>query len=86
MKGKKICKKCGEKITPEQKGTLLLTFKGEENLEKVYFHFDCFLKWRDKSLDIRAKRMFNDSMQETMKMFKGLNNARIQYRGTSKKG
>jgi hypothetical protein len=60
---------------------MLLTFQGDKNIEKVYWHFNCFLKWRDESLENRAKQMFNNSIAETMKMF---NNARIQHKGTSK--
>jgi len=69
MKGKKICKKCGLRITPEQKAVLLLTFQGERNLEKVYWHFQCYLDWVNESLESRAMKLYNISMKNAMDRF-----------------
>ena len=71
MKGKKICDRCQNKITQEQKGVMLMTFKGNENQEKVYWHFDCYTEWINKSVSARAEAILNDSMK---KAFPGINN------------
>lgn len=62
MKGKKVCKECGEKILPEQKGVLLHTFHGYLNLEKVYFHFDCWIKFLNNKSMERATNQLNRAM------------------------
>ena len=63
MKGKKICDRCKKKIGLDEKGVMLMTFLGNENLEKVYWHFDCYIEWRDKSIELRARSLINQSVK-----------------------
>lgn len=61
-KGIKVCKKCGNKILPEQKGVLLNTFIGENNLEKVYWHWECYLTWFNEKIFDKSKNMLAQSV------------------------
>lgn len=64
MKGKKVCKYCKNLITPDEKAVLLMTFKGNKNLEKVYFHFKCYIEWFNKSLENKAIDIYSDTMKK----------------------
>lgn len=64
--GKKICERCKKKIKDSQKAVLLKTFTGEETEEEVYWHFQCFLDWRDESLQNRAMKIYNKTMNSTI--------------------
>jgi hypothetical protein len=70
MKGKKICKRCKEKILPSQKAVMLMTFKGNTNLEKVYWHFQCYIDWRNESLENRALKLYQQSLSNALPEFK----------------
>lgn len=70
MKGIKRCKRCGGKITIEEKAVLLKTFRGNETLEQVFWHWQCYLDWRDESLEIRAKKIYNNTMKAIVPQFK----------------
>lgn len=72
MKGIKKCKSCGFKIHETDKAVMLMTFIGNKTMEKVFWHFTCYLKWLEESLDIKAKQLFNDTMRKTMEMFMGV--------------
>jgi len=63
MKGKKICKRCQEKILPEDKYTMLGTFQGDKTIRKDYWHFQCFLDWFNESVHNRAMKVYNESMK-----------------------
>jgi hypothetical protein len=67
MKGKKICKRCKKPILIDEKGVMLMTFKGNTNLEKLYYHWQCYLDWINEELEIRAKRLYGDAMQGALK-------------------
>lgn len=69
MKGIKRCKRCGKKILIDEKAVLLKTFKGNETLEQVFWHFQCYLDWRDESLEIRAKKIYNNTMSAIVPQF-----------------
>ena len=70
MKGKKICKRCNKKILIDEKGVCLHTFQGEKNLEKVYWHWQCYLDWRNESLENRAKKIYANTMKSILPGFK----------------
>jgi len=72
MKGIKRCKRCGKKILIDEKGVCLHTFIGEKNLEKVYWHWQCYLDWRDESLENRAKGIYNKTMEACIPQLKGM--------------
>jgi hypothetical protein len=74
MKGKKICKRCGKKIIEDEKAVMLMTFIGNKNLEKVYWHWQCYLDWRNESLENRAKELYYNSMQGALKQLPGFLN------------
>lgn len=66
MKGIKICDRCAKKILPDQKGVCLHTFKGEQSLEKVFWHYNCYLDWINERLEHRATELYNRSLQAAM--------------------
>jgi hypothetical protein len=74
MKGKKICKRCKERIHPNQKAVMLMTFQGNETLEKVYWHFQCYIDWRNESLENRAVKLYQQSLSNALPDFKGVIN------------
>jgi hypothetical protein len=87
MKGIKRCKRCGKKILIDEKAVLLKTFIGEKNLEQVFWHFQCYLDWRDESLENRAKKIYNNTMKAIIPQFKGmLNRIGIDNEETTKEG
>jgi len=74
MDGIKICKRCNKKILVDEKGVCLNTFQGNKSLEKVYWHWQCYLDWRDESLEIRAKKIYNTTMMACIPNFKDMLN------------
>jgi len=66
------CKRCEKKITKKDKAVLWKTFKVEEVLEEVYWHYQCFLDWRDESLENRAKKIYANTMKECIPQLKGM--------------
>lgn len=68
MKGRKICKRCDLDINIEDKAVCLHTFKGLESLEKVFWHFQCYLDWRDESITNRANQVVAASMNKAVGM------------------
>ena len=70
--GRKICERCNKKILLKDKAVLLKTFIGEKDLENVYWHFQCYLDWRDESLNNRAKKIYNDTMTAIIPKFKDM--------------
>jgi len=73
-----ICKRCNKKIKETDKAVLWKTFKGKKVLEEVYWHFKCFIEWRNESLENRAMKLYKNSMmgalQKFNKMFNKNNN------------
>jgi len=76
MTGKKVCKRCGKKILIDEKAVELKTFIGFKNLENIFWHWKCYLEWRDESLENRAKKIYADTMKQIVpgfqKMLKGI--------------
>lgn len=68
----KVCKKCDKEITKNEKGVTWITFRGKEELEKIHWHFNCFLEWRNESLENRAQKLFQESMKKSIPMMKDL--------------
>ena len=67
------CKKCVKRIKKGDKVVLWKTFiQGGEILEEVYFHFKCFLEWRNESLENRAKKLYASSMKAALPKLKGM--------------
>jgi hypothetical protein len=66
----KRCKRCGKKILIDEKAVELKTFIGNKNLENLFWHWQCYLDWRDESLTIRAKKIYADTMKACIPKFK----------------
>lgn len=56
----------------DEKAVMLMTFQGNKTLEKVYWHWQCYLDWRDESLENRAKKIYNDTMMAIVPKFKDM--------------
>lgn len=67
---KKICKRCDKQIKKNEKGVTWITFEGEKELEKIHWHWQCFLDWRNESIENRAKKIYADTMKKIMPMAK----------------
>lgn len=59
------CKECGKKI--QGKGVLLLTFNNDKVLERVYFHFGCYLSWWDRCVKAKAEEIINEAAPRAYK-------------------
>lgn len=55
----KPCKECHRRIRDNDKAVVLATFKNRKAIERVYFHFDCYLKWFDRCVNERANKKIN---------------------------
>lgn len=75
LTGKKICKRCGKPILIDDKAVLLMTFKGDEGLEKVFFHWQCYLDWWDSCVKNKANQIIDESAHTA------LENAKIMMPG-----
>lgn len=62
------CKSCDKKISKEEKRVSWITSDKSVDIEIVYWHYECFLKWRDASLEARAMGIYNKTMQNIMPM------------------
>ncbi|HUS51416.1 MAG TPA: hypothetical protein VMZ91_14700 [Candidatus Paceibacterota bacterium] len=75
-----ICERCSNKIKKTNKAVLWKTFIDKEILEEVYWHYNCFIEWRDESLENRAKKLYNESMKNVLpkfqNMLKGIGNSK----------
>lgn len=78
MKGKKICKRCKKRILPSQKAVMLMTFEGIKNIEKVYWHFQCYLDWRNECLESRAIKLYQQSLSNALPEFKSVINNLVE--------
>jgi hypothetical protein len=72
MKGKKKCKRCGEIVTLDDKGVMLMTFQGNENLEKVYWHWKCYLDWLNESIGNKAAELVSKNIQPLIQSINGV--------------
>jgi hypothetical protein len=80
MKGLKICKRCGKKIMITDKAVMLMTFQGDKTQEKVFWHWQCYLDWRDESISHRAMITYKETLQKIMPQTKEfINHARQQF-------
>lgn len=83
MKGIKKCKKCGNKILPDQEGVMLMDFKGIINYDKHYWHKNCYIEWINISIENRAKDIINNSMKKIMpgfnRIINGFNQDNVQF-------
>jgi len=78
MKGKKVCQRCKKVIQIDEKGVLLMTFEGNKNLEKRYWHWKCYLEWRDESIKNHAEEVLNKAIIQVIpsEIISALNNGR----------
>lgn len=70
----KICKKCHKIIKKNEKGVTWITFEDEKELEVVHWHWQCFIYWKNESLETRAMKLYNASMGKSMNILKGIMN------------
>ena len=68
----KICKRCDKIIKNNEKGVTWITFKGSKELEKIHFHWNCFLEWRDESITNKAKKIYSETMGKVLPQVKGM--------------
>jgi streptogramin lyase len=68
----KICRRCNKEIGKDEKGVTWITFEGKKILEEVHFHWNCFIEWRNESLENRARQLYVDSMKKTIPQFQNL--------------
>ena len=80
----KICKKCNRIIKKNEKGVTWITFQGDKELEKIHFHWTCFIEWRDESIENRAKKIYSETMGKVLPQAKGIIN-KILYNETPNK-
>ena len=70
MKGIKNCKRCNKKILPEDKAVMLMTFTGEKSLEKVYWHWQCYIDWINESIKNKSVKQMQEAMGPTLQKLK----------------
>ena len=70
----KICKKCNKEISKNEKGVTWITFKGNKKLEVIHWHFQCFLDWKNKSIENKAKVLYSATMEKVIPQAKGMIN------------
>ena len=63
------CKRCKKTIKKIDKAVLWKTFEGKKIYEEVYWHWKCFIEWRNESLENRAKKIYQKSMQNCIPKF-----------------
>lgn len=59
-----ICKRCDKGISKFEKFTALITCDKEEFIEKVYFHFKCFVDNLEEMSRRRAELIIKSSTQK----------------------
>lgn len=64
---KKTCKVCRKKIKNDDKWVSLMTHEGEKCLEKVFFHFGCFLNWFNDRVNKHADMKITKSAPIALK-------------------
>ncbi len=77
MKEKLFCERCRLEIKDGEKVAGMHTY---DNFPKIsderYFHFKCFLEWRNESLENRAKKIYTETIKKVIpqakEMLKGL--------------
>lgn len=68
----KICNKCGMKIQKHEKGVTWTTFELGQDIEVVHWHWKCFLEWRDSSLENKATKLYQKTVEGMMPQLKGM--------------
>lgn len=54
--------------------TLLGDFEGEKEIEKTYFHFECFKTWYNKKVEEKARNTVKQFQDKAKGLFNGLKN------------
>ena len=68
----KICKRCNKIIKKNEKGVTWITFLGNKELEKIHFHWRCFIEWRDESITNKAKKIYSETMGKVLPQAQGV--------------
>ena len=68
----KICKRCDKIIKKNEKGVTWITFKGSKELEKIHFHWNCFIEWRNESITNKAKKIYAETMGKVLPQAQGM--------------
>lgn len=68
----KKCDRCKKKILPDEKGTMLRDFIDNDTIDSTYWHFDCFIAWRNESLEQRATAIYADTMKKILPGFESM--------------
>lgn len=60
-----ICKRCNKEIKKGEKVAGMHTYNNfPEISDECYFHFQCFLDWRNESIENRAKKIYAKTMEK----------------------
>lgn len=57
--GKKFCARCSRTIDPKDKWVLLGTYKEDETLEELYYHFACWKEYFKDAVEKKVGSMMN---------------------------
>lgn len=68
----KICKRCNQKIKDNEKGVTWITFEGKKDVETIHWHWNCFIKWKEESLENRAKEIYANTINKIIPKFQGM--------------
>ena len=74
---KVFCKRCNKEIKKGEKVAGMHTYNNfPEISDECYFHFQCFLDWRNENIENRAKKIYAETIKkvipQTKEMLKGL--------------
>lgn len=78
----KKCDRCNKKILPEDRATMLRDFQGHRTIDSTYWHFQCFLDWKNEKIEEAAIKVYEKAIGNAIPQLKGMlsglvNNAKI---------
>ena len=68
----KKCDRCNKKILPEHRATMLRDFEGNKTIDSTYWHFQCFLDWKNEKIEEAAIKAYEKSMNTAFPQMKTL--------------
>lgn len=71
MKDTKFCERCKQEIRKGEKATGMHTYNEFPKVsDERYFHFDCFIKWRNEKIIEAGTIAYKKSMKQVMPQIK----------------
>lgn len=75
IKRKVFCEWCKKEIKEGTKAAGMHTYNEFSKVsDERYFHFDCFIEWRNISIENRAKKIYSQTMSKIIPQAKGMIN------------